>query len=1584
MSDAGDMTEDPNGVESALTEAADVQPAGINVPAFDILPLSPERGVAAAPDKVDGVVTHTLLGGEAAARPRVPNEAIARVRQIFRFLKEFAVAAEAPAKTLDGYSWRLRFSDLPQHETISTRSRVAASGPAGENEEADDAILIVTRPKLTPAPKVPDGHTEWVEGASDDPTKVPTVRGRLRRKRRPEERTGDPAIDAAPVEELFESDSTRVAAIQGWMATRQLWAKQELPGWQAMEVFQRLYALLGRIDRESEKVELVIGNGIIRAGAVAHPVLLQRVELVFDPSVPAFRVVDTDRAPELYTPALEFGEGVTGERLQALREEVESGGFHPFDLGATEGFLRRVASWFGPDVEYVPAGANRAAGRATVEDEPVLFLRNRSSGLAAAFEWVLEDIDATGAVPTALVRIAGEDAKGGDDRDGTEPSEDVSLASSIGEPDDVLFAKPANLEQVRIARALEKHGAVLVQGPPGTGKSHTIANLVGHLVANGQRVLVTSHTTKALGVLRGHLPKTLQPLCVAMLEQDLEGRAQLEDAVRGIVERVTGVEEHALAQEVQNLTSQRTAILADLTKTVEQLRAARASEYEPVVVAGESLLPAAATKLVLDAGDRFAWLPSPVVRGAPLPLDDQELAELYESNALLSGEDESELGLAIPPLEAVASPDQFAQWIGHAQAAPSALLRNAWTRTLVLTYQADMSALVSAVAELTADIARMEPWQQAVVEAGRLGGADRAVWKELADQGKTLIGKWQATQTVLLRHAVEIHGDALNQETEVARTIGELEKHVSGGGSLSAISLFFKKPWREALDAVRVDGAAPKSAGDLQVARLWLERHGLRRQIGGRWDRQGAAVGLPRWESLGADPERTLGDYLDAILQLLDWWSSRWGQIAESFARLGFQWDAFRSHALARIAPQSAFKRDLEIMRGPLLDELRAQAARVDRDAALAALAAQRTALQGYTVSLASQLIGALDASDVRAWGDARDALATLHAKSAPWIRRKVLLAKLEAAAAGWASALRNREGLHGKPAVPVDHRGAWRWRLISEELEYRAQLDERALAQYLERLRQDLRNATQLLIDRKAWLGQLRRTDHAARQALIGWSDTQAKIGKGKGVRAPALQVEARKLLSKARSAVPVWIMPLARVAESFDPRQGKFDVVIVDEASQSDVAGLLGFYLGHRVVVVGDHEQVSPSAVGQKLDEVNELIQRHLAGVPNAHLYDGRTSIYDLARQSFGGHLALSEHFRCVPDIIEFSNNLSYRGLMRPLRDPSSAMAPHVVEYVVGGAAATTDRRKGDLVNDAEARTAAALIAAMMEHPAYRTATFGAISLVGEEQAREIEKYLLSLMPAERLLQRRFAVGTPAQFQGDERDVMLLSMVDVPKGDGSRLRIREEQMFKQRFNVAASRARNQMWLVHSLEPARDLQEGDLRRRLIEHVRDPNGMRRVLEASLIRAESPFEKEVMTRLIQRGFRVTPQVEVGRYRIDMVISDDTNQVALECDGDRFHPPEQIPADLARQAVLERAGWRFIRLRGTRFYRDPDGSIEWVFEEVKRLGVCPVGTTDNGTAAPVVVSTVREDVARRAWAIMRERGWVQADPLNLEIQ
>src|SRR5262249_40014361 len=139
----------------------------------------------------------------------------------------------------------------------------------------------------------------------------------------------------------------------------------------------------------------------------------------------------------------------------------------------------------------------------------------------------------------------------------------------------------------------------------------------------------------------------------------------------------------------------------------------------------------------------------------------------------------------------------------------------------------------------------------------------------------------------------------------------------------------------------------------------------------------------------------------------------------------------------------------------------------------------------------------------------------------------------------------------------------------------------------------------------------------------------------------------------------------------------------------------------------------------------------------------------------------------FRCVTDIIQFSNELSYDGDIKPLRDPSRIVTkPHAIAYRVEGS--TRDGK----VNRQEAEIIASLAAAALEQPEYQQnefgdrSTFGVVSLVGEDQALEIDRLLRAHIPPNLYECHRFLCGTPAQFQGDERDVVFLSVVDTATG--------------------------------------------------------------------------------------------------------------------------------------------------------------------------------------------------------------------------
>jgi len=243
-----------------------------------------------------------------------------------------------------------------------------------------------------------------------------------------------------------------------------------------------------------------------------------------------------------------------------------------------------------------------------------------------------------------------------------------------------------------------------------------------------------------------------------------------------------------------------------------------------------------------------------------------------------------------------------------------------------------------------------------------------------------------------------------------------------------------------------------------------------------------------------------------------------------------------------------------------------------------------------------------------------------------------------------------------------------------------------------LDRTEEELRQVAGKTIEYETWAAQRVRNALHTQQTLMDFVQTIHKVGKGTGKRMPELLRRVRELLVSARRAVPVWIMPLSRVYKSFDPRNTKFDVVIIDEASQSDVTALAALYLGHEHVVVGDKEQVTPDAVGQRLDEVQRLIATDLQGIPNSHLYDGQTSIYDLAETAFGSVIALREHFRCVPEIIEFCNHLSYSHAIRPLREPlSTSIRSALVAHHVQGF-----RDRQGKINRVEAEEMASLVCA------------------------------------------------------------------------------------------------------------------------------------------------------------------------------------------------------------------------------------------------------------------------------------------------
>ena len=1497
-----------------------------------------------------------VVDAAAAAESRVRD----RARRLFEFLKRFNERRSPPARDLSAAPWKLFFAELPAHPLITVGTG---------SEDADGVVLSVVRPKLTSCPLPPAAVRDWLLAGWQEPAKEAQVQ-RSRPRPQPASPSGVKPRTEFDAVERFEDDRVRAADFNTWKRTRAQWIAAEQSARDTAELYQELLGLWARLQREGDGLRLYLGDAFLTwqregdtGGPVQHPLLLLDVELRLDEKKNTLTFVESSKPPFLYSQMLSLLPELMGTPRRLCRNIVDAsgreGGCHPLATETTDGVIKQLAGVL--DVhQLLPAGDSLAppTGVRTIQRRVVLFAMPPLGGLEAACDSFLEWLAKGEALPLALARIVGQESAGS----GKGEEVEGGTAQVIGKAD-LFFTKESNAAQEQIAQRLAESGTVLVQGPPGTGKTHTIANLIGHLLAQGKRVLVTAQTTKALRVLRDKVTPALQPLCVSILDSDLESRAELVHAVNGIVAKLTG-SPSSFAPLAARLGLQRRELNAAIANKESELRAALRAEYEDIAVGGETVAPSVAARKLVENAARDGWLPGPVVYGEPLPLSATEVAELYGLTSEVSAGDERLVQQGLPDPGELLTTEQFAELVNELGSVAGALdAPSVWpagvTRPHVSTLRPLAANLEAAIAPLVA----CSGWQLSCAQSGLLGQPHRESWEGLLVLIEEGAAEFPLLKPLVLEHEVVV--GPLKVLDSAQKTAEDLAAHLDRGGSLSWFAMLGKSEWSDLIDASTVSGKRPTTSEHFRAIRAALRIGDLRDRLRRRWNAVMGAAGHPLPEQHALAPEEYAEAVVIEIRQLLNWWHAQFATFPTQLSALGVSFGSILDGVRAQ-PPHAEAKRLIVAVKEHILPAVRREIDRQRRIALEQRVQAGLVSLPSFPwLAAARAALESIRSRDVGAYFKAVGELWRLWSLKPKVTRRQELLQRLEPVARSWADQIRRRDDGHRGPALPGVPADAWLYRQWEEELNRRQKLDAHELQRALAQLRDELRDVNSRLVENLAWAAQVARTAPEEHRALMAWLDLVRRVGKGTGKRADDLKREAQRQLEVARDAVPVWIMPLTKVTESFVPGESRFDVVILDEASQCDLRTIAAISLGDSAVIVGDDEQVSPIDVGESVSELIALQDEYLSDFPDRDLFDGRASAYEIGRRSFpGGLIRLVEHFRCVPDIIGFSNSLSYKGEILPLREASSAkVAPALIPHrVLGG-----QRDAHAQTNRIEALELASLVAAACEAPSYKGLSFGVVSMLADSQAKVIDALLQRMLDTGEYKARRIVCGSPADFQGDERDVMFLSLVYSSEAGPLSLLQLDDQ--KRRYNVAASRARDQLWVLHSMDPEKDLKPGDLRRRLLEHAANPKNTRVADQRS--RLESDFEHRVFEALVDRGYRVTSQVEVGAYRLDLVVEGEKGRVAIECDGHRFHPLEKLDQDLERQTILERLGWRFLRTRGSAFYRDPGKEVERIFRRLHELRIEPIGNAVASTS-PAALGTSVEGLVARAAAL--RRAWV----------
>lgn len=1495
------------------------------------------------------------------------NKTNVQLTQLFGFLKNYNDLKNQLPKNISEYPGNFHLlSTWPKHPYIIINQ--------GQGDA--EALISIRRPQLTSCPPPPVILQEWLISGWDIASSTPSVLASCNIEQ----------ADKTTLTVRFEDDPERLRALSLWTSKRSGWADAELPVVAAYELFELIHTLWSHLKKEGDQVELVLANGmlVLQQHNICHPILLQRVELRFDTTKPEFSFHVGIEKAEIYKALLRDIPEIDVRAISDLSRELESSVVEPLgEAPAINGFLKRLVQGLFIKGEFIEQAPETLSHQIPlIYPAPCLFLRKRNQGLSQILDSILEDLkDPHTAPSTGLKRIIGID--------------DLAISSSnqspanTGEPratsnlvKDILFSKPSNAEQYAIADRLSRTHSVLVQGPPGTGKTHTIANLVGYLLSQGKTVLVCSHTSKALRVLRDKLDPAIQPLCLSVLDSDVDSQAQLSQAAQDIADRLSSLDAPSLHKEAQQLRQRRESLLNKKQLLEKQIRDARYSEIEEIVVAGISYTPIRAAQLVRDAKDVDAWIPGSIKDSYSCPLSDQEVATLYATNHYLTAEQESQLAVQQPEYSQLMSAADFRLLVNeHLQIDHHIKQHNSdfWNSNQTVSYDA-IQQVAQQIKNSVDVLSSPEPWLQSALFAGWLGEGYKAIWDVLLEAIQQLADHTKKVQLLLIEHDPEIPADS--DLTMLDAIISHLEQGKKLTGVFAKIG---KVSWFKLIEQCKTNQHSPNTLEEFQALRAKLLIQQQNKLLAKYWAHTISTSGGIDFSELGARPELTAPNYLESIRKHLFWRHEVWDPLQKNIQLIGFHWERWLEvHAVIH-SEQGELERIKQATNDELLSLFQARASLVLESDLYKRLNLQVAYLSQFPQSeLASDLIKVQQAWNDDAYDFLGKKLAKLNGLTDVFHQRYTLLDQLKPVAVDWANAITIRTPPHQASTPPGNASSAWLWLQLHQILERRASLSIPELQQQVDETELEIIQLAAKIIEKETWAAQRERTQLSTQQALMGFVNIVRKIGKGKGKRAPLLLKEARQLLLAARKAVPVWIMPLNRVYESFDPRDTRFDVIIIDESSQSNMMALSALYLGHEHVVVGDKEQVTPDAIGQQLESIQKLIDTDLTDIPNKHIYDGQTSIYDLAETAFGGVIALKEHFRCVPAIIQFSNHLSYHNKIRPLREPlSSPVYPALISYRVTG-----ERSGSSKVNEVEAEAIASLIIACIKHPAYavndtgQPTTFGMITLLGSEQSEYVDSLLRHRLDLDLYNKHKVLCGNPAQFQGDERDIIFLSMVDSPPEDGV-LRMMEygrNDMYKKRYNVAISRARNQLWLIHSIDPDNHLKSGDIRQRLIQHVRNPQALMREIEIQGQRTESPFEKAVLTDLVNEGYRVKTQWQVGAYRIDMVVEGEKRRLAIECDGEKFHTAENLQQDIARQTILERLGWIFVRIRGSLYFRDPERAMQAVFNKLNELNIEKLGFETKKMAFSEENQVIQE-IRRNAESIRLEWHQINQNKVHL---
>jgi signal recognition particle GTPase len=1112
----------------------------------------------------------------------------------------------------------------------------------------------------------------------------------------------------------------------------------------------------------------------------------------------------------------------------------------------------------------------------------------------------------------------------------------VNVQTASRQLHNFLFPLPYNAEQLAIAQKLKTQDAVTVKGPPGTGKSHTIANLVANYVAEGKTILIVSQNAKALSVIKDKLPNDLQELTVSLVNN--ASNDTLKHSVNAIITHLSKaytIDDVTLReQKLEGVQTRYDYVLSEIYAAIggnaRSLRLLNPLTNEPISLTA------------------YEW-----ARYLTTQFDTQKIAFPERISPALDTTTWSETFLQTIRSADFAAAEDF--WVADFQylkddifIAPSDLklqieeLQNLKTGFNAVAYSKiepslltpDFLEIVKALQEEIEDLPRQNVATALLYHQTYNPQFFVPVFEKVSVLHRTVLEKNQG----FLANSFDL---SAIQNTNVAQALRALDDLIIKFGTNEELGFFDKFGMSNDMRKLmlcKVDNLECNRQDQLQLLRSYLEHYNNLSQL--------STILTNYFASFFNEPTlqevvRTIQMPLITvpstfILAPLNQTVNQLQIVADTQTALDRYNNLAKIRKLPTYTPQD---RNAEanwqfILGLHQYNEYRKASAQLST-------LKQQLLTAPKQPPLVLQIADAISDLDVKTYTEQLQKYNEMRLKAQRLSTYTEQLNRLRKVLPQTAEKL-HQDLLKGDTSYKTLALEDLNMALFKSKISHfvtealRDIVNADTYLEQLHSLKTETQRCTADLVAMKTWYNKSRSISDTEKSALTAWLNDLTNIGKGYGKNTMRNRASAVQNMQIAKGAVPIWIMQLTNAITFFpDTQPNQFDVLIIDEASQCDMSSLNLMFRCKKTVIVGDENQTAVTMDSGKfgIEKVNVLLDRHFVNHPfkqQFNVNNKNNSIYSLSSVIYPNIITLVEHFRCQPEIIGYSNIHVYNNLIVPLKTAVEQPfgAPVRIEYLPLAADSVADEAHPLIV----ARCVEIILNYINDFENKKIAelpSIGVLALDSSNQKhqrlllREILQHTKIAIHADAL---DIAIGTAREFQGDERDVMLLTISVTYTGEAPRAVASEEYM--RLYNVAASRARECSIVLHSIPPEAvgAMNPMCYRKKLIDYYtitqnvtqQPSDNTRNSLENRLNPSLGAIGKEVLAYFETLGLLpyLHPQFKIGNYLIEFAIIKDNQKVGIECDmANTENSLDNIQTKLEHQQILERAGWKIFRLQAT---------------------------------------------------------------------